>query len=227
MLKPMIGAAIVTPTDILAYRQMWDEYVLDTVRVMYSCAGAYQSLSVNPSTSPVDAATMQALATQLNAGGVALYAQWNVFANTSSATIVLEGATILQSFQTTVQAAGAQRQTIAQGQCSLSYATEPAGQLVSASPPPDPATQVTVIQHIEGLGILAAGLLEILGETTGYGLQTIGSAAQVAAQLAHGTASWILSPWTWGIAATLLVGTVAVVVYNADKVARLATAVRP
>ena len=93
----------------------------------------------------------------------ALQSLWNIYANKSASFIVLQGASMLQSFQDTVLSAGQVRENITTGtlSCSLSYVNSQ-GQLVQAIPAADPSVQAQVISRIEGLGILAQGVLQIL-----------------------------------------------------------------
>jgi len=215
-----IGAGLVTPGDILAYRAAWDQYVTDTCRVAIDCGTVFQNQA--------GSATLNALGTQYIADGNNLLAKWNKWSTLSSSSLVLQGATVLQDFQQTVLECGAERATLIAGPvpCSLSY-VNPQGVVVAAAPGADPSLQVQIIARIEGLGLLASGILQILVQGAGDVLVAAGSATQYAAKLAGSTASWILSPWTWAIAGTLLVGTVVVVVYNADKVAKIASSVAP
>ena len=218
-----IGAGLVTPGDILAYRAVWDQYVLDTVRVCLDCGQALQDSAAQQNNS--ESPTAAALGKQWVADGNNLYAQWNIWQNLSDTNKVLQGAAILQSYQQTVLACGTERGLLTSGTitCSLTY-HDVQGQVVAAVPGADPSLQVRAIARIEGLGILGSGILQILVQGAGDTLVAAGSATQNAAKLAAGTASWLLSPWTWGIAATLLVGTTVVVVYNADKVAKAVSA---
>lgn len=217
-----VGAGA-TPMDILRYRAMWDQFVLDTVRSANECAGAFAALAAQQSDPKLKAnlaSQGQAIQTQSSD----ILQLWNTWHDQSDASIVVNAADILKSQQDVVLDAGNLRQQMTQGPltCALSY-HDAQGNIVQATPGPDESTQAQVIAYLEGLGILAAGTLQVLGRAGGGALQTVGDAAQY---LAKGS-SWILSPWTWGIAGTLLVGTVVVVVYNADKVGRLVAAARP
>jgi hypothetical protein len=218
-----IGAGLVTPGDILAYRAVWDQYVLDTVRVCLDCGQALQDSAAqqNNSESPVAAA----LGKQWVADGNNLYAQWNIWQNLSDSNKVLQGAAILQSYQQTVLACGTERGLLTSGTitCSLTY-HDAQGQVVAAAPGADPSLQVRAIARLEGLGILGDGILQILVQGAGDALVEAGSAASYAAKLAANTTSWLLSPWTWAIAGTLVFGTIGVVVWKSGEVAKLVSA---
>lgn len=225
----MMGAAPLpktigtTPMDILRYRTMWDQFVLDTVRSANECAAAFAATAAqqtDPQLQSNLAGQGQAIGTQ----SADIYQLWNTWHDQSDASIVVNGATILKSQQDVVLDAGALRQQMTQGPltCALTY-HDANGNVVQATPGPDQSTQAQVIAYLEGLGILSGGVLQVLGNSAGGALQETGSAAKYLAS----QSSWLLSPWTWGTAAVLLVGTVVVVVYNADKVSKLVSQVRP
>lgn len=219
---PRVGAGA-TPMDVLRYRAMWDQFVLDTVRTANECASAFAAVAANqldPELKANLAGQGQAIQTQ----AADILKLWNTWHDQSDASIVINGAEILKSQQDVVLDSGNLRQQITQGPltCALTY-HDAQGNVVQATPGPDESTQAQVIAYIEGLGILAGGTLQVLGRAGGGALQTVGDASQYLAK----SSSWLLSPWTWGIAGTLLVGTVVVVVYNADKVGRLVSAARP
>jgi hypothetical protein len=224
-----IGAGFVTPGDILAYRAMWDQYVLDTCRAAIDCGQAMQQIaSQNPQNS--ESATVAQLGASFVQSGNDLLAKWNVYAGQSASSVVVNGADILQNEQQVVLEAGQLRGSLLAGPVScgpvLSY-HDANGNVVQVVAGPDASTQTQVIARIEGLGILGSGILQILLQTAAGTLRQAGSATEWAAKLAGGTASWLLSPWTWGIAATILVGSVALIVWKADKVAQLVQAARP
>lgn len=217
-----IGAGA-TPMDVLRYRVMWDQYVLDTVSSANECASAFAAVAAqqtDPALKSNLAGQGQAIGTQ----SADILALWNTWHDQSDASIVVNAEAILKSQQDVVLDAGALRQQMTQGPltCALTY-HDSQGNVVQATPGPDQSTQAQVIAYLEGLGIIAGGSLQILGRSAGGALQETGSAAQY---LASGT-SWLLSPWTWAIAGTLLVGSVVVIVWNADKIANVVKAAAP
>ncbi|MDE2022184.1 MAG: hypothetical protein KGI71_04740 [Patescibacteria group bacterium] len=223
-----IGAGLVTPGDILAYRAAWDPYVQDTVRVAQMCSQEWAAAAASVpqgSKGQIEAAKLA----QLFAGDATkLAADWALWSTVSDSTLVLQGATILEQQQGVVMQAGKERVALTSGvsPCALTYYDQN-GQVVAATNVPDPSLQAQIVARIEGLGILASGILQILVSSAGNGIVAAGSAGQwIAKQAAH-TGSWLTSPWTWGIAGVLLVGTTAVIVYNADRVAKVAGALRP
>jgi len=216
------GLGVVTPGDVLSYRAMWNQYVLDTVASAQHCATYYQNASQNIS-DPQTKATLQSLASENNAQASDLLAMWNIFAGKDSAFIVLQAAQILKSYQQTVITAGQVRGNITSGayacdlvltctdQGSPSPACGAAGQLVQATPGADPSVQAQVIARIEGLGILTSGVLQILVETGENTLAAAGSAAQWVASNADKAVSALATPWPW-IVITTVAG--AVIVYE-------------
>jgi len=206
-----IGLGIVTPGDVLSYRAAWNKYVLDTIGVCQSCSGEFTTMS----TTEADASTkawLIAYAATLQSQADSLNKMWNLYANTESSFIVLEGRGILQSFQETVLAAGQVRTNITSGPlpCGLSY-VNPNGILVQAIPSVDPSVQAQIIARIEGLGILASGVLQILVESGSNGLQAAGSATQWAAKQVSNVTAALSTPGPW-IAITAVAG--AVIVYE-------------
>jgi hypothetical protein len=203
-----LGLGVVTPGDVIAYRTAWNRYVMDTVAVANSCAAAYQAVA----SKQTDASTKALLtnlgnATQKDAD--ALQAQWNVYAGKGDAFIVLEAGTILQSYQETVLSAGRTRENITTGSltCALTY--NPTGGKCSDGDPPasgtvcqampgvDPSVQAQIISRIEGLGVLASGVLQILVDTTGNSLMAVGSATQWSAQQVGAITKALSTPWPW------------------------------
>ena len=189
------GLGIVTPDDVLSYRTTWNQYVLDTIGSADACASAYSALSAQQ----MDASTkalLSGLSDAIQKQADALNALWNIYANKSASFIVLQGASMLQSFQDTVLSAGQVRENITTGtlSCSLSYVNSQ-GQFVQATPAANPSVQAQVISRIEGLGILAQGVLQILVEGTGNALVAAGDAAQELAKEAGKVVSTFTTPW--------------------------------
>jgi hypothetical protein len=202
----MVGlGGFVLPGDILAYRVAWDEYVADSVRVALACAQAMENVASNQ-TDPAVKSNLQSQAQAIREKASALWQEWNIYAGQTDEFIVLEGAAILQTFQQSVIDAGDLRQSITTGPlaCSLTYPKD--GQQVVAAAGPDPSVQAEIISHIEGLGILAKGFLQIFVDTSIGGLQSAGTAAQwIAEQSKKVVEKSISSPWPWIVA--LLIGT--------------------
>jgi hypothetical protein len=191
------GLGVVTPGDVLAYRVMWDQYVLDTVRTSTECSKNMAAVAAKQSDAGTKA-TLSQLSDAMQKQSDALLAQWNLFQNSSSSYIVLQGAEILKSFQQTVISAGSIRSDVSTGpvSCALTY-TDAQGVVHQCAPGADPSVQAQVIARIEGLGILADGVLQILVETGENTLAAAGSAAQWLAKGAENTISALATPWPW------------------------------
>jgi hypothetical protein len=209
-----IGLGLVTPGDVLSYRATWNQYVIDTVGVADECAKEFTTLSTNE-TDASTKAWLIAYAKTVQTQADSILSMWNLYANTESSFIVLEGASILRSFQETVLAAGQVRFNITSGPlpCVLTYVSS-SGQVVQAAPAADPSVQQQVIARIEGLKILADGALQILVGTAGNSLVAVGSATQWAAQQVGNVTAALATPGPW-IALTAVAG--AVIVYELWK----------
>jgi hypothetical protein len=191
-----LGLGLVTPGDVLAYRTAWNQYVLDTVRVANNCASAYTALAAKE-TDPSTKAILTGLSKTTQTQSDSLLAAWNIYANMTSADIVINGSTILQSYQQTVVSASKVRDNVTTGtlHCSLVY-TDSSG-VHQAIAGVDPNVQAQIIARIEGLGILASGILQILVATTTNTLSAVGSAAQWTAKQASNLTSALSTPWPW------------------------------
>ena len=229
------GLGLVTPGDVLAYRTAWDQYVLDTTRVATRCSGDYALAAAGlQNTFPKDADAFNAAGQAIANAGQALLGQWNVFANKSDSYIVLQGASILEQYQATVLSAGQLRNTITKGvvgpqgdsfACPLVY-LDASNQPVFAVDGVDPNVQAQIIARIQGLGILADGVLQILVESTGNALVEAGSAAQWAAQQGKKIVETTTSYLPWIIAGVATIGAAGVALVYAPEI-KLALRARP
>jgi hypothetical protein len=219
------GLGIVTPGDVLAYRALWNQYVTDTVNSAQYCATSFNNVA-SQQTDAATKANLQGQATAFDTEATTLLSLWNLYQNmatTDPSFIVLQGAQILQTFQQVVINAGNLRQSMTTGTltCSLEY-LDSTGALTLAVQGPDPSLQAEVIARIEGLGILASGVLQILLETSSNALQQGGSAAQWVAQQAKTIVETVVSPWWWALAGIVGVSAVGVI-YAPEIRAALAT----
>lgn len=253
--RPMFAGT--TPGDVLAYRAMWNQYIVDTACALYvqswaatqaSSSGAVptpaqlaaQAAKGTPATNAVACGaawigptgknitqpilTHEAMAGSLTDFAAAssaladsLMSAWNAFAGFDAATITLQAQTILSSLQNTVQSAGGD------GRQLLTEFSPGLAAVISQGP--DMSLQAKVVAQIEGAAIMAAGYLKVYSTTaTGVINGAVTAAQEIAKQgkSVLGQTSWILSPWTWAIAATLVVGLAGWSVWNADKLAKFA-----
>jgi hypothetical protein len=212
-----VGAGVVTPGDVLAYRNMWNDFVVGTARAAATCAAAWQALAVKgaPSTppnvgqfaTPPDPATMTVWAATQQTYSDDLMASWNLHAGAPDFEIVTFAGDILQDFQKTVQRAGEFYQPQIAKDCPA----------LALPQPPSLELQKQVIGQIEGLGILAHGVLQLLGIGAGGFLAPF-------AWLGHQIANPPKLPDYTGLLVGLVIGGVVVlggVVYIATATAPL------
>jgi hypothetical protein len=197
---------------------MWEQYVFDTVRVCYDCSQAFANVAAEQ-TDPNTKQQLQQLSTLYKQDGDNILAAWNVWANTSDATIVLQGSTILQQEQQVVVIAGKQREQLTTGTvtCALTY-HDAQGNVVTAIGGADPNTQAQIIARIEGLGILGEGVLQVFAESTAAGLQTVGSAGQWIAQQGKTLVETTTSKLPWIIAGVAAIGVTGVALVYAPEI---------
>jgi hypothetical protein len=177
------SGGIVTPGDVLAYRTTWDDYVMGTARAAAACAQAWQALAdgTTPSTPPnvsqfaipPDQKTLSLWAVGQQQDSDSLVASWNMHADKPDWQVVVQAGDILQDFQRTVQRVGNFYQPQIAKNCPA----------IELPKPPSFDLQSQVIGRIEGLGILAHGVLQLLGIGVGGALQTYGAIAQQAGEI--------------------------------------------
>ena len=177
------ASGIVTPSDVLAYRKTWDDYVMGTARAAATCAQAWQALAdeATPSTPPnvsqfaipPDKQTLSLWAQAEQQHSDSITESWNMHAGKPDWQVVVQAGDILQDFQRTVQRVGNFYQPQIARDCPA----------IELPKPPSFDLQTQVIGRIEGLGILAHGVLQLLGIGVGGALQTYGSIAQHALEI--------------------------------------------
>jgi hypothetical protein len=174
---PGLGAPTGNATDVIAYRKIWDDYVMGTARAAIACGAAWQALvDQKPPTTPPnvsqfavapDAKTLTLWAQLEQQKGEGIAASWNMYAGLQDWEIMVSAGDILQDFQSIVRRVGEFYQPSILKDCpSL---TLPA--------PPGLELQKQVIGRIEGLGIIARGTLQLFAKGAGGTLdvyETIG-----------------------------------------------------
>jgi hypothetical protein len=150
---PTRGLGAVTPSDVLAYRGLWNDYVMGTARAALACADSLPAGSIEADTQRTNADAIQL--------------RWNEYAHWSPDMIVLEAAGILESFQNTVLKVGQFYQPAIAHDCPTLRLPSPA----------DVNLQASIIGGIEGQGILAHGILQILGAGAGGAFDVLGAIA--------------------------------------------------
>jgi hypothetical protein len=192
---------LATPGDVLSYRNLWNDYVVGTARAAAACGAAWQALSdgTTPATPPnvaefavpPDTKTLALWATSNREIADSIMGSWNQHAGLKDWEIVASAAEILQDFQKVVRDVGTFYQPQIARDCpSLPLPTPPSLEL-----------QKQVIGQIEGLGILAHGVLQLFELGAGGALEAY-----------HSIGEKILNPTTLeiggvgvvlGVAATL------------------------
>jgi len=217
-----VGDAAVWPSDLLAYRQQWEPFIaahLDLWRYLNSIFEATAAAKQCPAgiftaaaISTLDAATQQFCASlaltrirtsATDPGGI--LPQWNAWAGKSSAEILAGAPSILKWYQDVVLEVGGEYKD---DLVKIAKLWNISG--IELPPVPEFSAQESLIAHLEGAGLAAQGVLQIIGYGTG---QVLVGAADTASAVAKGlrdTAkalpSVIGNPWTWiGITAVVAV----------------------
>ncbi len=158
---PSGWANLATPLDVMAYRRMWNPYVVGTANAALACA---RSLEAQAKASGDPSGLLALAADTERTNAEALMVRWNLHANTPDYQIVINAADILQDQQDAVLHAGQIYRDAIAKDC-------PHEALPSA---PTSSVQSGVIGAIEGAGILAHGVLQILGAGVDGALETLG-----------------------------------------------------
>jgi len=225
-----LGDGAVWPSDLLAYRQQWEPFIaahLNLWRYLNSIFERVPAAQQCPAglftTIPpaLDAATQQFCASlaltrirtsDTDPGGI--LPQWNAWANKSSAEILAGAPVMLKWHQDVVLRVGGEYKTDLVKIAKLWNITG-----IELPPVPEFSAQQSVIARIEGDGLAAQGLLQIIGYSAG---KVLVGAADTAAAINQGLSDTaknlpkvIGSPWVWfGVASVaIIVGGVLVAHY--------------
>jgi hypothetical protein len=192
-----IGALrFVTPSDVLAYRAMWNPYVQAIAKAAQSCADAWAAVAAGGQSPlvnlgqfaiPPDQTTLQEWADIWTLHVTDIYNQWNQFTGETDAQIVEGAAAMLEAFQAAVLKCGQYWVPQLQRDCPG----------VPLPTPPTVVDQVQVIAHLEGLGVLASGVLQILGVGADGALEGLGKAADWTEKKVSQIVDTVTSPWLW------------------------------
>lgn len=209
--NPFVGMRgmgdVATPGDVLAYRSMWDPYVMGIVRALMACGGAFAQASAGqtPATPiaqnvfvvPPDSQTLGIYAASLEGDSAQLLAQWNAHAGMSDSDLVLQAGNVLQDFQKAVEDAGQLYAPQVRRYCPS----------VPLPEPPSVSVQKQIIARLQGLGVIAGGVLQLFGIGAGGALDTlgaVGSTAQGLTSLLTNPAAWIAVAVGLGAAVVLI-----------------------
>jgi hypothetical protein len=177
-------ADTVSVGDVLAYRKMWDDYVMQSIRAINDCADSFDAVAKNPP----PGYTAQQLSDNAAAYRkvASLYLQdWNQFAGTSDLDIIVQSTIILTTQQDLVKRIGAM------------HTTDTLCTKLLAIDPPSLDLQNEVLSRLEGQGIIAHGILQFFTKSTTTGLEVV--AKDVVAPITGAAAKtlWDIVPW-WG-----------------------------
>ena len=213
-----IGVGITTPVDVLSYRALWNAYVLQTACALYAQAWVFAQMAassssavpqtldtsssgvpcaapwaanvqgqlVDPTTIPLSktsnpSSLLTSYAGATKSSADLLLADWNQFANLSDAQILLQAGSILTIYQRIViQCGQVLRPTIVINSPGIAAAL---------SQGPDESAQAQLIAGIEGAGILAGGILQIIGTGAAGVIQTYETLGNYAARVANAITS--------------------------------------
>jgi hypothetical protein len=225
-----LADATVWPSDLLAYRQQWEPFIgahLNLWRYLNSIFEAVPAAQQCPqgvftaaAVQSLDRATQQFCASlaltrirtsATDPGGI--LPQWNAWSGKSSAEILAGASSMLQWHQGVVLRVGGEYKDDLVKIAKLWNITG-----LELPPVPEFSTQEAIIAHIEGAGLAAQGLLQIIGYGSG---QVLVGAADTASAVAKGMRDTakalpgvIGNPWTWiGVAAVVVVVGGALVVH--------------
>jgi hypothetical protein len=189
-----LGAGFFTPGDVLAYRQTWDAYVLGMVKAAQACGALWDakdpSINLTQFATPPDATTMTLWANGQRLNADSLLTQWNKWASTPDWQVIANAEDILKDFQATVEKAG------------QLFGPEVARDCPSIVLPDPPSfdLQAQTIGRIEGMGIVAHGMLQLLGIGASGALESYG---EIGSQIGKAVSrSFDVLPWiTIGVVA--------------------------
>jgi hypothetical protein len=194
---------VVTPGDVLAYRKLWDSYVMGIARAALQAAGAWDAVAKGqlPAMEPThfpwwpNRSVAATYADLERASSETIETLWNQFAGLSDLDIVVRAEGILRSFQDTV---------LQVGQYNAPRIAKEFPQLPLPEPP-NFDLQAEVIGHIEGLGILAKGVLHLLGIGASGALETTLGAGKRLVETVTSPVPWVAAG---GILALLLLAAI-------------------
>jgi hypothetical protein len=163
---------VVLPGDVLAYRKIWDAFVMGTARAAVACGAAWQSLAdgkapltpanIGQFAVPPDHKTLQLWAQLEQQKGDGIVSSWNMYAGLQDWEIVVSAGDILQDFQSIVRRVGEYYQPQILKDCPALVMPDP----------PSLELQQQVIAQIEGLGILTHGIMQLFVKGAEGALET-------------------------------------------------------
>ena len=204
--RSAFGASI---GDVLGYRNLWNDYVMNTARALVACANAWdaaatakaanQALPDGPNygrlseAAQQDAASYKAIADSDRQYAQDLVNSWNQHAGMTEQDMLLQSSNILKDFQDTVLRTGQFYQDQVKQDCPN----------IALPQPPSSDLQKSIIGQLQGAGLATQGILQLLGTGVDGSLQAAGAIATLnpsafpgAKDLAKNLAPWMPSKTT-------------------------------
>jgi hypothetical protein len=141
---------------VVAYRALWNAYVMNTARAMADANQSLRTIAKNPPPGPITAKQLTDLADTYDSESNALLAIWNQFAGTSPGQFTAETDVILSAFQGGVKDA----QTF-----WTEMKTAPLRPVGDEPPQPSQADQAHVQSLIDQSGAATGGIAKVLQGT--------------------------------------------------------------
>jgi len=164
-----VGFGLATPGDVLSYRQAWDLYVTGSIRAALSCADDFDKIAKSPPPGTT-AETLSAFAANTRLLANNLFAQWNLYAGTPPDRMLLMSGDMLKTFQNVVIGVG-----------NLNQTTKEWAPSIALPFPPSLDVQRSIIARLEGMSLVARGVLSAFVQSETAGLSAIAHSAGEAA----------------------------------------------
>jgi hypothetical protein len=166
------------PGEVIAYRQLWDAYVVATANALYACAQRSPPARSN--------LTQAEFSDVYNGFGQSLISSWNQHANSSDWQILVYANDYLQDFAQVVVSVG----NFYRPQLLLACPDIP------LPPLPDVNDQSVVVSALESAKIVTVGSLQLLGIGAGGAIEYVDKTGKAVANVVQTTVNYI--PWLVG-----------------------------
>jgi hypothetical protein len=155
------GGDFATPSDVLAYRKAWDPYVMGMARLEKQCS---TMPDIDPTLASVHAGTADTIVTL-----------WNQYAGYTPQQLLLQASDVLKGYQDSVLQAGK----------SVVGIRRDCPSLASKIPlPPTAVEQAQIQSRLEGMGVVAEGVINLLGVGANGALESLGHYAAIPVNVA-------------------------------------------
>ena len=172
------GLGLTLPGEVIAYRQLWNSYVIGTAQAALTC-----SQQAPPAGSNL---TQQLFTTNFQDYSDSIVSGWNIHANSQEWQTLLFANDYLQDFQKVIVAVGNFYQPQIRASCPN----------LKLPPLPNPADQSAVVAALENARIISEGTLQLFGIGAGGAIEYVDKFGKKAADLVTTTVNYI--PWIVG-----------------------------